>query len=77
MTQQTLIEPQKVDLAQPGPTSSGESFEGLLGRLVETLQEQSRLRTLTGRWDELAAIQSTLHELRAALATERSRRRPS
>ncbi len=70
MTQQTLIKSQTSDLAMTGPTPISQ-FEGLLGRLAETVEEQSRLRIAGGRWDELAAAQSALHELRAALAIER------
>jgi hypothetical protein len=71
MTHQALTESPIEDPARPMPGSPDDSLEGLLGRLVETLQEQDRLRTLSGHWAELAVIQSALHELRAALATER------
>jgi hypothetical protein len=73
MTQQTLIKPR---LQTPDPTlssSAGDSLEGLLGRLVKTLTQQRQLRAVEGRWDDLAVVQSTLHELRAALAIERRR----
>lgn len=72
MTQQTLIESQTVDLAET-PSRPASHLEDLLGRLADTLEEQSWLRVAGGRWNELAAVQSTLHELRAALAIERRR----
>ncbi len=71
MTQQTLIKSQTSDLAMAEPTPISQ-LERLLGRLAETVKEQGRLRIAGDRWDELAAVQSTLHELRAALAIERN-----
>jgi len=70
MTQQTLSKSQTSDLAMTGPTPISQ-LERLLGRLAETVEEQSRLRIAGGHWNELAAKQSALHELRAALAIER------
>ncbi len=57
------------------PGASAGSLEDLLGRLVASLEQQRRLRAGEGRWDELATVQGTLHELRAALAVERARLR--
>ncbi len=71
MTQQTIIKPQTLDLAETHSKPISQ-LEDLLGRLAETVKEQSRLRLAGDSWDELAAVQSTLHELRAALAMERS-----
>lgn len=70
MTQQTLIKSQTLDLAKTHSRPISQ-LEDLLGRLAETVEEQGRLRIAGNSWDQLAAVQSTLHELRAALAIER------
>ena len=79
MVHQVVIEPmlhgaQSISTWSRPSTPVG-SLEDLLGRLMASLELQRRLRAGDGHWDELAAVQSTLHELRAALAAERARLR--
>jgi len=57
------------------PTVPTGSLDDLIGQLVASLERQRRLRAGEERWEELASVQSTLHELRAALAAERARHR--
>ncbi len=55
------------------PSAPDGSLEDLLERLVASLEHQRRLRSGDGRWEELAVVQTRLHDLRAALAVERAR----
>lgn len=59
-----------------GRTNLGEEdgLDGLLRLLVAKLEQRRELRSLDNRWVELAVVQGELHDLRAALAVERSRR---
>ncbi len=54
--------------------SEEDGLDGLLRLLVAKLEQRRELRSLDNRWVELAVVQGELHDLRAALAVERSRR---
>ncbi len=51
-----------------------DGLDGLLRLLVAKLEQRHELRSLDNRWVELAVVQGELHDLRAALTVERSRR---
>lgn len=77
MVHQVVIEPRMHGTAPIStwsrPSAPDGSLEDLLERLVASLEHQRRLRSGDGRWEELAVVQTRLHDLRAALAVERAR----